>query len=277
MILLFVFTIYPFIYNLRISFLDFPLYDPRRAVFVGLENYLRLLTSSTFWSVWGNTLIIIGGALVVEVLLGLGMALVLNQKFYGRGLMRTLFVLPMGVMPVVSGLIWKLLFFPGGSLVNDLLMRIGVLNQEIDFWSNVFWSRVMIMAGDVWVWTPFLGLIFLAGLQAIPEELYEAARIDGASGLSCFRYITLPLLKYTFVVGLLFRVMDLLRIFDLVYIMTKGAPGTATTTISYLIFRTSFQEFEVGYGAALAVLVYLVVFVLAQVIIKRTGILREQT
>lgn len=266
------FTLYPFIYNIRLSLTYFPLYAPWRQVYIGFENYLSILGDIEFWKSIESTVAIAFGALALEFLIGLGVALVLNEKFRGRGVVRVLFIIPMAIMPVTAGLVWKLMLFPGGSLISDILVKLRLAKGQLDFWGDPFLSRVSIMAVDIWSWTPFLGLILLAGLQAIPAELYDAAQVDGASQLQRFFHVTFPLLKYAIIIALLFRGMDLLRLFDQVYMMTAGGPGQATETISFFIYRKSFKEFAIGFGAAVSVIVFAVVFLVSHFTVRKSGI-----
>jgi multiple sugar transport system permease protein len=267
------FTIYPFIQNLIWSTTDFMLYDPLSQEFsVGLRNYEDIFFGFEFWDSIESSVYIIFGTLAIEFLLGLGIALVLNERFAGRTVLRTLFIIPMGVMPIVAGVTWKLLLFPGGSLVSDILVRMRLASQQLDFWNEPFLARLSIMGADIWGWTPFVGLILLAGLQAIPKELYDAAQVDGASQSQRFVHVTVPLLKHAMIVALMFRGMDLLRLFDTVYMMTEGGPGYATEVISFFIYRKGFPEFSIGYAAAVSVLVFVAIFIVAQVTVRKSGI-----
>ncbi len=267
------FTIYPFIKNIIWSTTYFVLYKPTsQYVSAGLENYRDILFGTEFWNSVESSLVIIFGALAIEFFIGLGIALVLNERFRGRGLLRTLFIIPMGVMPVVAGVVWKLMLFPGGSVISDILVKLRLAPGQLDFWGDVWLARLSVMAADIWGWTPFVGLILLAGLQAIPSELYDAAQVDGASQIQRFTYVTAPLLKYAIIVALMFRGMDLLRLFDQVYMMTEGGPGYATEVISFFIYRKGFSEFSVGYAAAMSVIVFVVIFVIAQITVRKSGI-----
>jgi multiple sugar transport system permease protein len=266
-------TIYPFIKNLIWSTTFFVLYKPAsQYISAGLENYKDILFGIEFWNSVESSLVIVFGALAIECFIGLGIALVLNERFRGRGILRTLFIIPMGVMPIVAGVVWKLMLFPGGSLISDILVKMRLASGQLDFWGDVGLARLSVMAADIWGWTPFVGLILLAGLQAIPSELYDAAQVDGASQLQRFTHVTAPLLKYAIIVALMFRGMDLLRLFDTVYIMTQGGPGYATEVISFFIYRKGFSEFGVGYAAATSVMVFVVIFVIAQITVRKSGI-----
>ena len=266
------FTIYPFIKNIIWSTTFFMLYDPMsQYVFAGLENYRDIFFGVEFWQSIESSLIIVFGALAIEFCIGLGVALVLNERFRGRGILRTLFIIPMGVMPIVAGVVWKLMLFPGGSLVSDILVKLHLVSGQLDFWGEPGLARISIMAADIWGWTPFMGLILLAGLQAIPSELYDAAQVDGASQFQRFAHVTTPLLKYAMVVALMFRGMDLLRLFDTVYMMSEGGPGYATEVISFFIYRKGFPEFGVGYAAAVSVIVFVAIFVVAQITVRKSG------
>lgn len=249
--LLLALTVYPFLYILRLSLYRM---SPTGEVFVGADNFLRLARDPLFFQSLGQTLVLTAGALALEFGLGLGLALLLDSQIRGRNLWRALLLLPMILPPVVVGVIWRLIYNPNFGVLNGALQLAGVDTTRLTWLADPSVALAAVIVVDVWEWTPFVFLILLAGLQAIPEEPYEAARIDGASAWQTFWHVTLPLLTPAILVALLLRTMDLLRIFDQVFILTQGGPGFATETISLYIYKTAFRFFDFGYAAAMSLL-----------------------
>ncbi len=265
MLLLLAFTVFPLFYIVRLSLYRM---TPGGETFAGAANFLRLFRDSFFYeSVW-HTLLFAGGALLLELGLGLALALLLDSQIRARGLWRSLFLLPMILPPVVVGVIWRLIYNPNFGVLNGALQLLGVDTTRLTWLADPSVALLSIILVDVWEWTPFVFLILLAGLQAIPEEPYEAARMDGSSGWQTFRHITLPLLRPAILVAVLLRTMDLLRIFDQVFILTQGGPGGATETISLYIYKTAFRFFDFGYAAAMSLALLLVTVVLSQIYIR---------
>ncbi len=249
LILLLALTVYPLFYVVRISLYR---YTPAGEVFVGAENFLRLLRDPFFFQSLWQTVLFIVGALSLEFLLGLALALLLDSHIRARGLWRSLLLLPMILPPVVVGVIWRLIYNPNFGVLNGLLQTLGLDTSRLTWLADPAVALAAVILVDVWEWTPFVFLILLAGLQAIPEEPYEAARVDGSSAWQTFRHVTLPLLAPAILVALLLRTMDLLRLFDQVFILTQGGPGFATETISLYIYKTAFRFFDFGYAAAMS-------------------------
>lgn len=264
MVLLLGLTIYPLVYILRISLHRV---TPRGESFVGLENFIRVAQDPFFFRSVGQTLFYAGGALLLEFLLGFALALLLDSEIRARGFWRALFLLPMILPPVVAGVIWRLIYNPNFGVLNGVLQGFGVDIRRWTWLANPSLALPAVIVVDVWQWTPFVFLILLAGLQAIPEEPYEAARIDGSSAWQTFLHITLPLLAPAILVALLLRTMDLLRIFDQVFILTQGGPGFATETISLYIYKTAFRFYDFGYAAAMSLALLAVTMVLCHLYI----------
>ncbi len=215
-------------------------------------NFVRLASDQFFLSALGHTLVFAAAALTIEFLIGLGLAVLLNNQFRGRGFFRAGLLVPMMLPTVVVGVIWRLMLNPNFGAVNGTMKGAGINTTSLTWTSSPYLAMLSIIAVDVWQWTPFMFLILLAGLQAIPQEPYEAALIDGSSAWQTFRHVTLPLLKPAILVALLLRTMDLLRVFDQVFILTEGGPGFATETISLYIYRTAFRFSNFGYAAAMS-------------------------
>jgi multiple sugar transport system permease protein len=251
-------TLYPFLYSIYISLFNFR--GGRQAEFAGLGNYIRLLSDGQFWnSLWvvlRFTILAVG----LELVLGLALALFFSKEMRGRGLWRSLVIVPMMLTPVVVGVIWRLMLNPGIGVINYLLALAGL--KPVEWLSNGAWAFISIVLVDVWNWTAFMFLILLAGIQAMPVEPFEAARIDGASSRQIFFDHTLPLLKGPILVAVLIRTMDAFRIFDQVFIMTQGGPGNSTEVASLYLYKTAFKFFDMGYAAAgLFVVLIIITFI----------------
>jgi len=259
--LLLALTVYPLLYIVRISLYRL---TPAGETFVGGENFLRLVRDPFFFQSLGQTFLLMAGALTLEFFFGLALALLLDSEIRARGLWRALLLLPMILPPVVVGVIWRLIYNPNFGVLNGALQLLGVDTTRLTWLADPSVALAALVVVDVWEWTPFVFLILLAGLQAIPEEPYEAARIDGSSAWQTFRHITLPLLAPAILVALLLRTMDLLRLFDQVFILTQGGPGFATETISLYIYKTAFRFFDFGYAAAMSL-----VLLVATLIVSR--------
>jgi multiple sugar transport system permease protein len=246
------FIAYPVGYSFWLSFHDYQLNMPILGKpWVGLQNYRDLpddkgLMSSIRWTVMFAVV-----AVPVGFVMGLILAVLLNSPYLGRarGLLRGIFLLPMMLAGVVAGFMWRMLFDPEYGPVNHLLGLIGV--GRVSWFGEVTSARIAVIVAELWLTTPFVMLVLLAGLQSIPDELLEAARIDGASVAQSFRQITLPLLRSSIAVVIVIRTMDALRAFDQIYILTNGGPGTATSTVMYYNYRY-FTFFQMGRASALS-------------------------
>jgi ABC-type sugar transport system permease subunit len=237
--------------------------------FIGLDNYLEALGDQRFREALVHTLAFTVASVTLELTLGCVLALAMNRTFRGRGLVRAAILVPWAIPTVVAALIWRFMFDGDSGIVNAALASLGV-DPPVWFVDRLA-AWVPVVLGDVWKETPFVALLLLAGLQGIDASLYEAARIDGASAWRQFRHITLPLLKPALLVALIFRTRDAFRVFDLVYVMTGGGPGTATEPIALYTFTSLLQNLRFGYGSALSVLVFLVAFLLALGYIRVVG------
>jgi multiple sugar transport system permease protein len=238
--------------------------------FVGFENYTDLLTDPVVFDSIVITLRFVILTASAEVLLGLGMALVLNASFRGRGVLRALVLIPWAMPTVVTSQMWRFLFNDRYGLFNYLVFG-GQTELYLAPLADPQLAPIAVMIADVWKTSSFAGLIILAGLQMIPQELYEAASIDGATAWQKFRHITLPLLKPALLLALLFRTIDALRVFDLVFVMTQGGPADATNVLQFYGYKKSFAEGMIGYGSALAVAVFLLSLLLSLIYIRLLG------
>jgi ABC-type sugar transport system permease subunit len=239
--------------------------------FVGLDNYLGLARDLRFWQAMVHTAFFAGVTVTLELALGLALALGLEELRRGKGLARVVLLLPWAVPTVVAGLVWRFLFEGPGALANAMSVRIGLLDAPTAWLVQERLAWVPLILADVWKTTPFVALLLLAGLQAIPRDLFDAARLDGAGAWRRFRSVTLPLLAPALLVAGLFRALDALRVFDLVYVMTGGGPGTATEPIALYTFAQLLQNLRFGYGSAASMAVFVVAFVLALLWIRLLG------
>ena len=235
--------------------------------FVGSWNYVQLWSDERFWAACGTTLYFTGLSVGAELLLGFSLALVLDGLTTGRGgssrWAQVMIVVPWAIPTVVSAQIWAWLYQPDYGLLNYLLQQGGLINQPIDWLADPDWAIHAAVAMDVWKTTPFAALLLLAGLKTVPQDLYAAARIDGAGAWQQFRQITLPLLMPVVVIVLVFRTMDAVRVFDAVYVLTGGGPGNSTETLSIYAYKTLFQTLQFGYGSTLATAMFVIVAILS--------------
>ncbi|MDX2097634.1 MAG: sugar ABC transporter permease [Leptolyngbyaceae cyanobacterium bins.59] len=227
-----------------------------QAVFSGFTNYGRLIGDGRFWQSFWATIVFTTSAVILELLLGLGIALVLNQKFFGRDVVRTIAILPWALPTALIGLAWAWIFNDQFGVVNDILLRLGLIRNGINWLGEPALAMVALVFADVWKTTPFISILLLAGLQSISPDLYEAYSIEGASPWQSFRRITLPLLMPQILIALLFRFAQSFGIFDLVAVMTGGGPGGATEVVSLYIYSTVMRYLDFGYGAALVVVTF---------------------
>ncbi|MFT4040993.1 MAG: sugar ABC transporter permease, partial [Thermomicrobiales bacterium] len=269
-IVLFVLTIYPTFFSFTLSLNEWNMSN-RNAVweFVGAGNYLKILQDARFWNSAQVTGTYMLGTIVTQLVLGLGIALLLQRQVVAAGLVRTALLLPMMTTPVVVGLIWRFMFNPTQGIVNYLLGLVGLPGQN---WLGGLQTGLLsVMIADIWEWTPFMVLILLAALQTLPQEPYEAAAIDGASAWQAFQHLTLPLLRPTIVVAVLLRAIDSFKTFDLVYVMTNGGPGTSTETLSFYTYKWGFKFFQMGYASALSFVMLIMVIIFANILILATA------
>jgi ABC-type sugar transport system permease subunit len=240
--------------------------------FIGLGNYLELGRDPRFWSALGHTLFFTAATVSLELILGLALALGMNSAFRGRGAARATSLLPWAIPTVVAALLWRFMFDSQAGIANALLIAVGALNRPIVWFIDATTAWVPVILADVWKTTPFVALLLLAGLQNIDKTLYEAAEVDGAGAWWRLWHITLPLLKPTILVALIFRTLDAFRVFDLVYALTGGGPGTATEPIALYTHTTILQNLRFGYGSALSVVIFALTFGLALIYIRGLGL-----
>ena len=252
LILFLLLTLVPMLNLLALSFHDVSWIDRSISwTWVGLRNYARLAGDTLFRAGIGNTIVFAVLAVAFQMLLGFALALLTTRITRGRIFYRTVFILPILVPGIIIGAIWKLMYSYDFGVINQGLMALGLTPQ--DWLGNGRLALPSVIAVDVWHWTPFCYLLLLASLETLPADIYEAAEIDGASGWQQLRYITLPLMLPALVVVFVFRMILAFKVFDEVYLLTGGGPGTATEVISFTIYRRFFTEDQTGYGSAMSV------------------------
>jgi len=254
---------YPILYGVWLSLHQYSVRVAGLSRWAGLNNYTDALSNSEFWDAMVTTLIFTAVSVSLELVIGLAMAMAMHAAFRGQGVLRTVILVPWAILTVVTAFIWRSLFESPQGLVNAVLGTDTVwLGQEPQ-------ALIVIIVADVWKTAPFMALLILAGLQTIPSEIYEAAKVDGASAWQRFVKITTPLLTPAILVALIFRTLDALRIFDLPYVLTKGANGT--TTLSLISQQTFAQNRIYGLGSAYAILTFITVMIVAFIYIRTMG------
>lgn len=261
-------VIFPLVFSLSLSFHDWNIIRAKGWSWAGIGNYRTILFQDPYFrSAFKVTLLYLAGTVPLQFGLGLVVALILNQitkKIIG--FLRTALIIPTTMTPVVVGMIWRLMYNPDLGMLNYFLTLFG--------FSPVNWTGLpetalpSVMMADVWEWTPFMALILLAGLQALPREPFEAGLVDGASSWQTFRYITLPLLSPAMLVALLIRVMDSFKTFDLIFVLTQGGPGMSTEVLNYYTYRYGFKFFHLGYASALSWLLLVVVTIISIILVR---------
>jgi len=261
----------PFFTSIFLSFRNINLINPTDYMkFVGFENFLSVITDKRAQHSLLVTFYYYFGCIIIETALAIAISLLLNREFKGKNLVRSLIIIPMFITPIVVGLVWRMLYDPTSGLINYFLGFVGF--GKIDWLGNKNLSLFSIMLVDAWEWTPYLIIIFLAGLDSIPEELFEAALVDGAGKWKATMYITLPLLRPTIVIGVLLRSLDIFKTFDIIYAMTKGGPGLATETANMYTYILGFNYFNVSKSIALALVVTILITVIFSNIHKKIKI-----
>jgi multiple sugar transport system permease protein len=258
--------VFPVIYTLALSFTNWNLTSGLPAAFVGWNSYTGVLTEPRFLSALGRTIAFTAFAVAIEGVFGVAIALILNNAFAGRNIAKLLLLLPLVATPVAVGIVFNLFFDPTIGLLNFVLHSLGLPpGTWVSHQRTVLASLVLV---DVWQWTPMITLIVLAGLAALPEELFEAARVDGASVWQIIRYVTIPMVRPVILTALILRLIDALKTFDIIFAMTGGGPGYASETLNIMGFKYSFEYFRMGQSAVILVVLFLVVYACSLGIMK---------
>ena len=270
-IYLLVITLYPAIFAISQSFHAVK-FGPWR--YIGFDNYTKLFTDYQFWGALWNTLVIGSIALALQCVIALALAFYAYRDPWIKG-WRIIFLIPMLFMPSAVAFLYKLVFLDA-RVFSDILISTGLIENNLAIQSSIWMSRSLLILADVWQWTPFLFIIFVAALQSQDPEVEEAARLDGASWSSIFFNISLPLMKPVIAVALILRGIDITTMFANVFIITKGGPAFGTETISYFIYRTGFKFFNFGYASAASVIMLILTLIIAQLLVKRVFVSPRQ-
>jgi len=260
---------YPIGYAVWLSLNEYSVITPGLSRFVGLDNYSQALGSSEFWDAMITTLVFTVVSVGLELAIGLAMALVMHQAFRGRALLRAVVLVPWAILTVVTAITWRTIFEPDLGFVNTMLETLSLPGADVIWLGEQGYALGVMILADVWKTAPFMALLILAGLQGIPDELHDAAKVDGASTWQRFRRITLPLLVPAITVALIFRTLDAMRVFDLPYVLTKGANGTET--LSLIAQEELVTNRNTGLGSALSVLTFLTVMGVSFLYIRFIG------
>lgn len=248
---------FPIIYTFWQSMLDARLSDTTAVPFIGLNNYWKVISNSAFWVSVEVTLLYTVLALVFETVIGVGLALLYNKNFFGRGTLRTLAIMPMAATPVSIGLIFTMIYNPTLGLGNYLLGKLGLPPSLWIYSSTTVIPSLVLL--DIWQWTSMLLIIALAGLASLPADIYESAKVDGAKSWQRLAYITLPLLMPFIASAVIFRVTDALKTFDTIYVMTQGGPGISSTTLNILLYNQAFTYYNTGLASAQSIIFSIII------------------
>ncbi len=266
-----IFAFYPILYSVYLSLHRIIIGLPALGkTFVGLSNYRSLLRDPIALKALSNTFIFVAVSTFFEILLGLAIALLIHKRFRGRGIVRASILIPWAIPTVVSSQMWRYIFNDKYGLLNLILYGSDIARYKA-WLAEPFYAFSAIIVADVWKTSSFAALLILAGLQVIPDELYDAARVDGATGWQQFTRITLPLIRPALLIALLFRTMDAFRVFDLVFVMTQGGPADSTNVLQFYGYKKIFAEGLMGYGSTVSVLVFLVTFLISLLYIRTLG------
>jgi multiple sugar transport system permease protein len=265
-------TVYPLAYSVWVAFVNFDFQIPGHA-FVGLQNFEYVVEDPIArWSLLTTAFLSVS-SVVLEFLLGLGLAIAMTRTFAARGVIMLILIVPLFVSPVVVGQIWSLILQkPYGPF--DYLVGLLFRPTEVSWLTGSPWKFISLIVADVWQWTPFMFIVIFAGLRALPKSPFEAAAIDGAGPIRTFVSVTLPMLKPVIVVAALLRIVDAMRTYDTVYIITRGGPDFSTDLVSVYLQRVNFKFFDLGYGAALSWLTLIVILALVLIFVQLTGFMK---
>jgi multiple sugar transport system permease protein len=269
-------VIYPTLWGMSLSFREMRLNRLDLGTgFVGLKHYAALLRDPIFWLSLQNTAVWVTGAVVGEVILGLGSALILNRGLMGFKMFGVLILLPWFLPNVVAGHMWSLMLDPRLGVINDLLVKVGILEQYKAWFADPNWALATAMAVEIWHGFPFFSLLMLAALKGIPKDLYEAASCDGANGWQQFLNVTLPMLKMILVATVVLRVNSLVNSPDIILILTGGGPGRSTMVLSLYAFQKANREFNFGYASALSVVMFLLLMIFSWLYVRLSNVMRD--
>ncbi|GAK72523.1 putative ABC transporter permease protein [Agrobacterium rubi TR3 = NBRC 13261] len=275
LLLLFLVVAYPTIYGFFISVREMRLTRPGLNGFVGMKHYVAMMSDRVFWISLKNTAIWVVAAVTIEMTLGFIAAVALNRNLPGTKIFGVLILLPYFLPNVVAGHMWALLLDPRLGVINDILVRLGILSSYKAWFADPNTALAATILVEAWHGFPFFALLFLAGLKGIPEDLYKAAAVDGAGSFTKFRLITVPMLKTVITAAVILRVISLVNSPDLLLVLTGGGPGNATQVLSLYAFQTAYRDFNFGYAGALSVVMFFILMVFATIYIRLSRITKE--
>jgi multiple sugar transport system permease protein len=255
-------TAYPILYSFWLSLQRYDLKFPDQREFVWFENYATVLTNSYWWTAFGVTMLITVVSVVVELVLGMGLAMIMHRTIVGRGLVRTSALIPYGIVTVVAAFSWRYAWTPGTGYLANIFGDGAPLTERAS-------ALAIVILAEIWKTTPFMALLLMAGLALVPEDLLKAASMDGASGWQRFTKVMLPVMKPAILVALLFRTLDALRVFDNIYVLTAGA--NETSSVSMIAYNNLIKGLNLGIGSTMSVLIFLTVAIIAFVFVKLFG------
>lgn len=260
--------LYPLIYVFQLSLQRHVLYRPYDHAFIGLKNFAALPQDPHFWQSLNASIIWVVGSIVPQFILGLILALLLNERFPGRGLYRAIVISPWAIGGVLTGIFWTWMFNPMVGPINDLLMKTGLIAERIPWKTTPLTAFISVLVANWWRGIPFFAIMMLAALQSIPGELYEAATVDGAGRWQRFRFVTVPLIKNQAILSTMLRSIWVFGNIDLIWTMTEGAPAGATRTLAVYVLHTAYKFSKFGYGAAISVTIFLICLIFAIVYLR---------
>ena len=268
LVLMGIIILFPLVRGIVMSFAEVDLVNQGEMTFIGLDQYKKLLDDPIFWHALLNTVKWTLGVVVFQYLFGLGIALLLNEEIPLRGLMRGLVLVPWVVPSVVAALVWRWIYASEYGILNYTLEKVGLIQGPIEWLSNPSLAMPAVIAVGIWKWVPFMAVVLLAGLQSVPQELYESAKVDGANVIQRFWHITIPHVRNLSLIATLLSFIWTFNHFDIVYVMTKGGPSNATHLLSTYSYLTAFSFFDIGYAAAMAVIMLIVLMFFAVMYMK---------
>jgi len=264
LILIAVLVLYPVFETIRLSFFNYRIQTMALGeTFIGLDNFKHILSDSEFFTSLKFTLVFTVVAVSLETIIGMLFALIMNQKIPGQGIIRTAVLVPWAIPTIISGLMWKFMYSQQYGVINYILKTLKIITKDLPWLSDAQLAVVATIIADVWKTTPYMSLLILSGLQTIPPQMYEAAAIDGASRIQRFFHITIPLIKPVLAVAILFRTLATFRIYALISVLTSGGPANATQSLSLYTIKTYFNYGNLGYGAALATVTFMISLIIS--------------
>lgn len=266
-LVIFVIAVFPLCYAFFLSFFKYELATPMPMKFVWFKNYAKVFTDSRFWSVMKVTVIIVGGGIVIQLIVGMVSALLLNKKFHGKKLLTAILLIPSVIAPVVVGFIFRMIFNDRYGPVNYFLSLLNI--DPVSWLSRPTPAYFAVMLANGWEWFPMMMLMLLAGLQSISQSQLEAAEIDGCNDIQKFFYVTIPNLKNIILTVVLIRAIEDFKMFDLIWVLTAGGPGIATETLNIYTYKQGFSFFSIGYALSLAVVQTILTFIIVRTMYKR--------